>query len=166
MQEFNAEQEIHYEEGRLPMSEDELVAMERNHRLTRRVMVPMMALLGTSGLAGGVFVWTTGVLAVGIGLAASSVIMLGFAAYYLKDTKQSVERPEKFFVSGVVTGKRKTGSAFTQVYYQVTLSGGRHVCYLREADYNKINPGDLIQCERLLETSVDADRVVVLRSAR
>ena len=142
MQEFNAEQEIHYEEGRLPMSEDELVVMERNRRLTRRVMVPMMALLGTSGLAGGVFVWTTGVLAVGIGLAASSIIMLGFAAYYLKDTKQSVERPEKFFVSGVVTGKRKTGSrddggAGRVVWWSVGgLRGG--TMFVQHAENNEI----------------------------
>lgn len=146
------------------MTEEELRIMERNRRLTRRIMVPMMTVLGGCGLVGGIFAILTDMSAVGIGLTFSAVTMLGFATFYFYDSKKPVERPEKFFITGVITRKKKSGD-FTRRYYSIELNGDRHRCYLTEAEFGKVKVGDHVQCERLVETSVFADRVVVLGKA-
>lgn len=156
------EDQFPYQEGRLPMTEEELRIMERNRRLTRRIMVPMMTVLGGCGLFGGIFAIFTDKSAVGIGLTFSAVTMLGFAWYYFTDTKKQVELPEKFFVSGVITQKRQRGSVFTQVYYEINLNRSKYVCYVSQKDFKRLKVGDKVQCERLVESSVFADRVVVL----
>ncbi len=156
-----------YEEGRLPMTEEELRMMERNRRLTRRVMVPMMGLMGTSGLAGGFWAISTETIAVGIGLTFSALIMLGFAGFYFADTRKPIERREKFFVTGVITGKKKRGSEFTSVYYELILNGGNYRCFVyNKKDFEKVKLGDIVQCERLEENSVYADRVTVMTHAK
>lgn len=144
------------------MTEEELRLMERNRRLTRRIMVPMMGMMGTSGLAGGFWAISTETLAVGIGLAFSSLIMLGFAWFYFSDTRKPVERREKFFVTGVITGKKRRGSEFTKVYYELVLNGGKYVCFVYKEEADKVRLGDIVQCERLEENSVYADRVTVM----
>jgi hypothetical protein len=150
-----------YNEGRLPMSEEELRTVEKNRRLMRRLAAPMMGLLGALGLAGGIWAFTTDTILVGSGIVSSSLIMLGFAWYYVSETRKPLDRPEKFFVTGVITGKRKIGNAFTTVYYELTLNGGKYRCFISEKDFDRLNPGDIVQCERLDENSVDADRVTV-----
>jgi hypothetical protein len=157
----NSSQDAHYETGRLPMTDEELRIMERNRRLTRRIMVPLMGIMGASGVAGGVFYMAEGWLAVNIGLVISGLIMSGFAWFYYSDSKRPVERPEKFFVTGVITRKRKSGD-FTRRYYSIELNGDRYKCFIDEAEFDRLKVGDRVQCERLLETSVFADRVVVL----
>lgn len=144
------------------MSEDELRLLAKNRRLTRRIMVPMMGLLGGGGLAGGIWTGVTDYLTVGLGLTFSSVIMLGFAAYYFFNTKEPVELPEKFFVTGVITDKKQTGSGFTQRYYRIELNKDRYACYLTKTDFDRVKVGDFVRCERLLEDSVYADRIVVM----
>ena len=151
-----------FHEGRLPMTDEELRIMERNRRLTRRIMVPMMTVLGICGVVGGIFAILTEKSVVGIGLTFSAITMLGFALFYFSDTRKPVELPEKFFVTGVITGKRKRGSAFTSVYYEINLNRGTYTCYVGEEDFKRLKAGDKVQCERLVENSVFADRVVVL----
>lgn len=143
------------------MTDEELRIMERNRRLTRRIMVPLMSLMGACGVAGGILSMAEDTSVVSIGLAFSGLVMSGFAWYYYSDSKKPVERPEKFFVSGVVTKRSKSGD-FTRRYYSIELSGGRYKCYITEAEFNNLQVGDRVQCERLVETSVFADRVVLL----
>lgn len=152
-----------YEVGRLPMSDEELRIMERNRRLTRRIMVPLMGLMGACGVAGGIWAISTDTLAIGIGLSFSALTMLGFAWFYAVDTKRPVERPEKFFVTGTVTRMKKSGSVLTRIYYSVELNENRYMCYLTEEEFKRIKVGDVVRCERLVETSVYADRVVKVR---
>lgn len=145
------------------MSDEELRVMERNRRLTRHIMVPLMLLLGGSGVVGGIFAITQEVSEVGIGLTSSALIMLLLGWFYARDTRKPIERPEKFFVSGVITDKRKTGSAFTTTYHEIKLNGGKYTCFINEKDFKKLKPGDVVQCERLEENSLHADRVVLLK---
>lgn len=151
-----------FETGCLSMSDEELSVLERNRRLTRRIMVPLMSLMGTCGLAGGIFAIATDTVAIGIGLTVSALSMLGFAIFYAVDTRKPVVRPEKFFVTGVITRKRKRGGAFTYVYYELKLSDDRYTCFVSKKDFERLKQGDVVQCERLEESSVFADRVVVL----
>lgn len=151
-----------FEEGRLPMSEEDLRILERNRRLTQRIMVPLMGLMGTSGIVGGFWAISTQTLAVGIGLTFSSLIMLGFAGFYYADTRKPIERREKFFVTGVITSIKRRGSEFTKVYYELILNDGNYRCFIYKEDIEKVKPGDIVQCERLEENSVYADRVTVM----
>lgn len=146
--------------GRLPMSDEELRLLERNRLMTRRILVPLMALLGTCGFLGGIWAITTEDIAVGIGLTFSALVMLAFAVFFAVDTRKPVERPEKFFVTGTVTKMKKTGSVITNVYYSIELNDGQHKCFTTEQDFKKIKVGDAVMCERLEENSVFADRVV------
>ena len=150
------------EVGRLPMSDEELGVLERNRRLARRVMVPIMVVLGACGFMGGIWAMGTDTLAIGIGLTFSALIMLGLAWAYYTSARKPIARPEKFFVSGIVTEKKKTGSVVTWVYYRIELNNKRYGCYLSEAEFNRVKVGDRVRCERLVESSVDADRVVIL----
>jgi hypothetical protein len=125
-------------------------------------MVPLMVLMGASGLVGGIWAITTDTLAIGIGLMSSSVTMLGFAWFYATDTKKPVVRPEKYFVTGVITSKRKRGSGFTNVYYEINLNDGKYTCFVPKKDFERIKPGDIVQCERMEKTSVDVERVTVV----
>jgi hypothetical protein len=151
-----------YETGRLPMSEEELSIMDRNRRLTRRIMVPLMGLMGICGLAGGVYAMAIETMAIGFGLTFASLTMLGFTLFYIADTKKPVSRPEKFFVTGVVSSKRKRGSPFTNIYYELNLNGDKYRCFISKKDFERLKTGDIVQCERLEETSVYADRVIVI----
>ncbi len=149
-----------FQVGRLPMTEEELRILERNRRMTRRIMVPLMWAFGALGLGGGVWAIFTDALAVGIGLTFASITMLGFAWFFTMDTKKPVERPEKFFTTGTITGMKKTGSVFTQVYYRIELNDNRYRCFVSEPDFRRIKVGDVVTCERLEENSLFADRVV------
>jgi hypothetical protein len=90
--------------------------------------------------------------------------MLGFAWFYATDTKRPVERPEKFFVTGVITSKRKINSDFPYVYYEIKLNSGKYKCYVSKLDFERLKPGNVVQCERLNENSMYADRVLVVRT--
>lgn len=151
-------------EGRLPMSDEELRLLERNRRMTRTILVPLMVALGACGILGGIWAITTDDLVVGIGLASSATVMLGFAVFFALDTKKPVERPEKFFVTGIVTHMKKTGSVITRVYYIVELNDNQYKCYTTEETFRKIKVGDAVMCERLEESSVFADRIVKVNS--
>lgn len=154
-----------YEAGRLPMTDEELRIMEKNRRFTRRIGVPLMILMGGCGLLGGIWAIATDASAVGIGLAFSSMIMLGLGGYYFRETRTPVERPEKFFVTGVITKKKMSGD-FTRRYYHIELNNNRYKCFLYAEEFKKLNVGDVVQCERLIETSVYADRVVILKKGK
>jgi hypothetical protein len=142
------------------MSDEELRLLERNRLMTRRILVPMMAVLGACGFLGGIWAITTDDIAIGIGLTFSAIVMLGFAGFYIIDTRKPAERPEKFFVTGIVTKMKKTGSVVTNVYYSIELNDSQYKCFTSEEDFKKIKVGDAVMCERLEENSLIADRIV------
>jgi len=148
-----------YQEGRLPMTDLELKLVERNRKLTLNIMVPIMAVIGVLGLAGGLWIISTERSYVSIGLTSSAVVMLALAAFYYVNSRKPVVRLDKFYVTGIVTEHRKTGGLLSNVYYRVKLNNGKYTGFITKEDFKKCQKGDIIRCERLAETSVDVHKV-------
>lgn len=141
------------------MTDEELKLVERNRKLTRNVTAPIMSVVGILGLVGGIWVLSTETSIIGIGLTSSAIVMISLAVYFFISSRKPVVRVDKFYVTGIVTDRKQTGSILTHVYYQVKLNEDKYTGYVTKQDFKKCQPGDIIRCERLDETSVDVYKV-------
>jgi hypothetical protein len=155
----------HFETGRLPMTPEEAKLFERNRRLTRRVLVPMLGATALMAAAGSAYSLINGSWVPGVGMLLGTIAAAGMAIGYWFGAAPGKGAPEKFYMKGIITDKRRSGSWFTRVSYYVELSEEKTV-YLWKDLYASCRHGDIVRCDRLTEDSVYADSLVKLGSIR
>jgi hypothetical protein len=154
-----------FETGRLPMTQEEAKLAERNRRLTRRVLVPMLGATALMAAAGSAYAFSISSWAPAVGMLLGTIAAGGLAIGYWFSAEPTKGNPEKFFIKGIITDKRKSGSGFTRVSYYIELSDEKAV-YLRKDLYASCRHGDIVRCDRLTENSVYADSLVKMGSIR
>jgi hypothetical protein len=154
-----------FETGRLPMTLEEAKLAERNRRLTRRVLVPMLGATTLMAAAGSAYAFSISSWAPAVGMLLGTIAAGGLAIGYWLSAENKKGSPEKFYIKGIITDKRRSGSWFTRVSYYVELSEEKTV-YLWKDIYASCRHGDIVLCDRLTEDSVYADSLVKLGSIR
>jgi hypothetical protein len=147
------------------MTPEEAKLFERNCRLTRRVLVPMLGAMAITAAAGSVYSLITGYWVPGVGMLLGTIASAGIAIGYWFGAAPGEGAPEKFFIKGIITGMRRSGSGFTWVNYDIELSNRKRV-FLSKSLYASCRHGDIVRCDRLNETSVYADSLVKMGSIR
>lgn len=133
----------------IPMQDEDLKAVKKNDRFTRRITAPVFYTVAAFAVVGGIYLVTTGDWHIAIGIFLCAIALVSFSLYLVSYYKEILNQKEKLLITGIVTGKSKLSRQY-ETRYCLKLNEQKEVV-VTEKQCKEFHLGDMVQYETLSE---------------